>query len=176
MAKQTWNVDVAHSSVDFVIKHMVIAKVKGSFKDFSASIEADVDDLTSADIKFEVDVASVDTRNADRDKHLRSGDFFEPETHPKMTFTSTKVEKQSTGEYAVTGDMTIRGVTRPETFVVTYEGQGKNPYGQIVAGFSVNGTISRSEYGLTWNVALETGGVLIGDQVQISVEIEANPA
>jgi len=173
MAKQNWIVDTAHSSIDFAIKHMVVAKVKGTFHDFTATIEADVENLADANIRFEVDIASIDTRNADRDKHLRTGDFFEAETHPKMTFTATTFEKKSEGEYAVTGDLTIRGVTRPETFLVTYEGQGKDPYGNLVAGFSAHGAISRSEYGLSWNAALETGGVLISDQVQISIEIEA---
>jgi polyisoprenoid-binding protein YceI len=173
VAKHKWAVDPAHSSIDFSIKHMVIAKVKGTFHNFEAKIEADPEDLTTADIEFSVDVASIDTRNADRDNHLRSADFFEVEKYPKMTFKATRITRKSEGEYEVTGDLTIRGVTRPETFLVTYEGQGKDPWGGERAGFSAHGTINRSDYGLTWNAALETGGVLVGDQVQISLEIEA---
>jgi polyisoprenoid-binding protein YceI len=166
--------DPAHSSVDFAIRHMMVSKVKGTFHTFEASIEADVEDLTTADIQFSVDVASVDTRNEDRDNHLRSADFFDAEHHPKMTFKSTKIEKKSPGEYELTGDLTIRGTTRPETFHVTYEGSGKDPWGNEKAGFEARGSISRSEYGLTWNAALETGGVLVADQVQISLDVQAS--
>ncbi|WP_029421046.1 YceI family protein [Alicyclobacillus macrosporangiidus] len=173
MAKSQWKVDPAHSSVDFSIKHMVISRVKGTFHTFDAVVEADPEDLTTARIEFTVDVASVDTRNEDRDNHLRSADFFDAENYPKMTFKATRIVKKSEGEYEVTGDLTIRGVTRPETFLVTYEGQGKDPWGGIRAGFSANGTINRSDYGLKWNAALETGGVLVGDQVQVSLEIQA---
>jgi polyisoprenoid-binding protein YceI len=174
MAKSKWNMDPAHSSVDFAIRHMMVSKVKGTFHTFEASIEADVEDLTTADIQFSVDVASVDTRNEDRDNHLRSADFFDAEHHPKMTFKSTKIEKKSPGEYELTGDLTIRGTTRPETFHVTYEGSGKDPWGNEKAGFEARGSISRSEYGLTWNAALETGGVLVADQVQISLDVQAS--
>ncbi|MHB1681680.1 MAG: YceI family protein [Bacilli bacterium] len=173
MSKQKWAVDAAHSSIDFSIKHMMVAKVKGSFHTFDAVIDADPEDLTTASIEFSVDVASIDTRNGDRDTHLRSADFFDVENHPKMTFKSTKIVKKSEGEYDVTGDLSIRGVTRPESFLVTYEGQGKDPWGNEKAGFSGHGAISRSDYGLTYNSVLETGGVLIGDQIQISIEIEA---
>jgi polyisoprenoid-binding protein YceI len=120
-----------------------------------------------------VDVASVDTRNDDRDAHLRSADFFDAENHPKMTFKATKIERTGDGVYEVTGDLTIRGVTRSETFTVTFEGAGKDPWGNYKAGFSAEGTIKRSDYGLTWNAALETGGVLVGDDVKIHLEIEA---
>ncbi|REK52052.1 MAG: hypothetical protein C6W55_17650 [Thermobacillus sp.] len=173
MAKTKWAVDTTHSSIDFSIRHMMIAKVKGSFNQFEASIEADPNDLTTADIAFSVDVASIDTRNDDRDAHLRSADFFDAENHPKMTFKATKIVKTGDGEYEVTGDLTIRGVTRSETFRVTFEGAGKDPWGNHKAGFSAEGTIKRSDYGLTWNAALETGGVLVGDEVKIHLEIEA---
>ncbi|MCL6452557.1 MAG: YceI family protein [Alicyclobacillus sp.] len=176
MAKQSWTVDLAHSSVEFLVKHMVVSKVRGNFEDFSAVIEADPEDLTDARIEFTVNTASVSTRSEDRDKHLRSADFFDCDNHPAMTFKATKIERKSPGEYHVTGDLTIRGVTKPETFIVTYEGQGKNPWGVLVAAFSARGTINRSDYGLTWNAALEAGGVLVGDQVQVSLDIQANPA
>ncbi|MFY0544272.1 YceI family protein [Brevibacillus sp. H7] len=173
MAKSKWSVDATHSSIDFSIRHMMIAKVKGTFHAFDAHIEADPADLTTADVQFSVDLSSIDTRNADRDAHLRSADFFDVEQHPKMTFQSTKITKTGDGEYDVTGNLTIRGVTRPETFSVSFEGAGKDPWGNEKVGFSGQGSINRSDYGLTWNAALETGGVLVGDEVKVSIEIEA---
>lgn len=152
----------------------MVSKVKGTFQSFEATIDADLEDLTTASIEFSVDVNSVDTRNEDRDNHLRSADFFDVENHPKMTFKSTKIIKKSPGEYEITGDLTIRGTTKPETFTVTYEGSGKDPWGNVKAGFEAHGSISRSEYGLTWNAALETGGVLVANQVQITLEVQAS--
>jgi len=173
MANAKWAVDPTHSSVDFTIRHMMIAKVKGTFHTFEANIEADPQDLTTANISFSVDIASIDTRNNDRDAHLRSGDFFDAEQHPKMTFQSTNIVSKGDGEYNVTGDLTIRGVSRPETFSVTFEGAGRDPWGNEKVGFSGTGSIKRSDFGLTYNAALETGGVLIGDEVKVSIEIEA---
>ena len=173
MAKTKWAVDPTHSSVDFTIRHMMIAKVKGTFHNFEAQIEADPADLTTASISFSVDMASIDTRNADRDNHLRTGDFFEVEKYPKLTFEATSIAKTGEGEYDVTGNVTLHGVTRSETFAVTFEGAGKDPWGNHKAGFSAEGSIKRSDYGLTYNAALETGGVLIGDEVKIHIEIEA---
>ena len=173
MAKTKWKVDPAHSSIDCSVKHMMVTRTKGTFHDFEASVEADPNDLTTADIQLAIDVASIDTRNEDRDNHLRSADFFEVEKFPKMTFKSTNIVKKGDGEYDVTGDLTIRDTTRPVTIAVTSEGQGKDPWGNEVAGFSGEGKLKRSEFGLTYNAALETGGVLIGDEVKISIEIEA---
>lgn len=174
MAKSKWVVDATHSSIDFSIRHMMIAKVKGTFHNFEAQIEADPADLTTADITVAVDLNSIDTRNTDRDAHLRSADFFDIENNPKMTFQTTQIVKTGDGEYDVTGNLTLHGVTRPETFSVTFEGAGKDPWGNEKAGFSATGSIKRSDYGLTYNAALETGGVLIGDEVKISIEIEAS--
>jgi polyisoprenoid-binding protein YceI len=174
MTKTKWAVDPSHSSIDFSVKHMMVAKVKGTFHNFEASIEADPTDLTTADIEFNIDIASIDTRNNDRDAHLRSGDFFDVEQNPTLKFKATNIVKKDEDEYEVTGDVTIRDVTRPETFTVTFEGQGKNPWGAEVVGFSGKGSINRSDYGLTYNAALETGGVLIGDKITISLEIEAS--
>lgn len=173
MAKAKWALDASHSSVEFSVRHMMIAKVKGSFSQFDATIEADPADLTTADISFSVDLASVDTKSGDRDAHLRSADFFDVENYPQLTFKATKIVKTGEGEYDVTGDLTLRGVTRPETFQVTYEGSGKDPWGNTKAGFSVDGSIKRGDYGLTWNAALETGGVLVSDEVKIHLEIQA---
>lgn len=176
MTKTKWAVDPTHSSVEFSIRHMMFTNVKGAFQTYDATIEADPNDLTTANISFSVDLASVDTKNEDRDNHLRSADFFDVENKPKMTFTSTKVEKKDEGEYAVTGDLSLNGVTKPETFDVTFEGQGKDPWGNEKAGFSAEGTLNRSDYGLTWNAALEKGGVLVGDKVKVSLEIQAAKA
>ncbi|MCY0875007.1 MAG: YceI family protein [Firmicutes bacterium] len=173
MAKTNWTVDAAHSSVEFSVKHMMIATVKGNFGAFEASISADAHDLTTADIEFTIDVASIDTRNQDRDNHLRSGDFLDVENHPKMVFKSTSITKRADGEYDVTGDLTLRGTTKPVTLVATFEGEGKDPWGNQKVGFSAEGSLNRSDFGLTYNAALETGGVLIGDKIKISVLIEA---
>jgi polyisoprenoid-binding protein YceI len=173
MTKSHWNVDTTHSSIDFTIRHMMIAKVKGSFNSFEAQIEADPEDLTTANVQFSIDLSSIDTRNADRDNHLRTGDFFDIEQYPKMTFQSTSITKKGDGEYNVTGNVTLHGVTRPETFVVSFEGAGKDPWGNEKVGFSGNGSLKRSDYGLTYNAALETGGVLIGDEVKVFIEVEA---
>lgn len=176
MTNSKWTVDSAHSSVEFSVKHMMIAKVKGVFNEFIANIEANPTDLTTAKIDFTVDLASIDTRNKDRDAHLRSADFFDVENNPSMTFKSTGIENTGDGEYDVTGDLTIAGVSRSETFSVTFEGQGKDPWGNEKVGFSAEGKINRSDYGLTWNAALETGGVLVGDAIKISLQIEAGKA
>ncbi|MDR4886158.1 YceI family protein [Fredinandcohnia sp. QZ13] len=176
MANTKWAVDASHSSIDFSVKHMMIAKVKGSFENFEAIIEADPADLTTANIEFRIDLTSINTKNEDRDNHLRSADFFDVENHPSMTFKSTSIVKTDDGEYDVTGDLTIRGTTKPETFQVVFEGAGKDPWGNEKAGFSATGSLNRSDYGLVWNAALETGGVLVGDQVKISIEIEAAKA
>lgn len=173
MTVSKWKVDPSHSSIEFSVRHMMITNVKGSFNEFSASIEADPSDLTTAAIEFSVNVASIDTRNKDRDAHLTSADFFNIESYPNISFKSTNILKTDEGEYAVTGDLTINDVTRSETFTAIFEGQGKDPWGNEVVGFSGEGKINRSDYGLTWNAALETGGVLIGDAIKFSIQIEA---
>ncbi|WP_174731639.1 YceI family protein [Mesobacillus harenae] len=172
MAKTKWTIDDTHSSIEFSVKHMMIANVKGAFNDFEASVEADPADLTTADIQFTVQLASIDTRNTDRDNHLRSADFFDVENNPTMTFKSTNIVKKDEGEYDVTGDLTINNTTKSETFAVTFEGEGKDPWGNERAGFSGTGALNRSDYGLTWNAALETGGVLVGDKVKVILQFE----
>jgi polyisoprenoid-binding protein YceI len=173
MAKEKWVLDAVHSSVDFSVRHMMIATVRGTFHKFDANIVADPEDLTTAEIEFTVDVTSVDTRNEDRDNHLRSADFFDAEHHPKMIFKATRIVKKGDGEYDVTGDLTIRGVTRPVTFQVTYGGRGKDPWGNERVGFTAQGELNRKDFGLTWNAALETGGVLVSDEVKVSLDLQA---
>ncbi|MFC6333976.1 YceI family protein [Paenibacillus septentrionalis] len=174
MAK--WVVDATHSSIEFSVKHLMIAKVKGSFHKFDAEIEADLNDLTSAKVSLDIDLASVDTRNEDRDNHLRSADFFDVENSPKLNFVVTSVTKTGEDEYDVVGDVTLHGVTKQETFKLTFEGTSTDPWGNNKAGFSATGVIKRSDYGLTYNAALETGGVLIGDDIKVSIELEAQQA
>jgi polyisoprenoid-binding protein YceI len=174
MANTKWVVDTAHSAIEFSVKHMMIARVRGSFHKFDASIEADPTDLTTASIQFRIDVSSIDTGNNDRDAHLRSADLFDVEQFPSITFDSTKIVKTGENEYDVTGNLTIHGTTRPVTFAVTYEGQAKDPWGNVKVGFSGQSAIHRSDFGLTYNAVLETGGVLIGDEVKISIQIEAS--
>ncbi|WP_042223988.1 YceI family protein [Oceanobacillus manasiensis] len=177
MTRTVWNVDTVHSEVSFSVKHMMISKAKGLFNNFDAVIEADVEDLTDSKVEVTIDVNSIDTRNKDRDDHLRSADFFDVENHPNITFVATDINKKSDSEYDVTGDLTIRGTTKPVTLDVEFEGQSKDPMsGNIVAGFSGKTKVNRKEFGLTWNAAVETGGVLIGEDVTISFEIEAHKA
>ena len=170
-----YTVDASHSSVGFEVKHMMVSKVKGTFDQFTADVEAaDLADLTTANISFELDATSINTRNEDRDNHLRSGDFFNTEEFPKITFKSTSIS--GAGEdFNLTGDLTIKDVTKPVTFEVEYGGKGTNPWGAEVYGFDAETKINREEFGLTWNAALETGGVLVGKDIKIKVELELNP-
>lgn len=174
MAKTKWTLDPAHSSVDFSVKHMMIANVKGSFTAFDAVIEADPKDLTTADISLTIDSASIDTKNEDRDNHLKSQDFFDVENYPKINFKATNIVKNGEDEYSVTGDLTIKDTTKQETLTVEFEGTGIDPWGNTKAGFNVTGSISRNDYGLTWNSTLETGGVLVGDKIKISLDVQAS--
>ncbi|MYL42448.1 YceI family protein [Virgibacillus salexigens] len=175
MTKTIWNVDTIHSEIGFSVKHMMISKAKGSFNDFNAVIEANLDDLTDSKVEVTIDVNSIDTRNKDRDDHLLSADFFDAENHPNITFAASSITKKSSTIYDITGDLTIRGTTKPVTLDVVVEGQSKDPMsGNMVAGFSGETTINRKDFGLTWNAAVETGGVLVGEEVKIHFEIEAH--
>ncbi|AQQ52093.1 YceI family protein [Planococcus lenghuensis] len=170
------NVDASHSSIGFTVKHMMISKVRGAFNSYEASVETKEKDLTDAAIEFKIDVASIDTGSEDRDNHLRSADFFDAEAYPHITFAATEVRPQSGDDYELIGDLTIKGVTRPVTFKAEFEGAGTNPWGQEVVGYSAETTINRKDFGLTWNQALETGGVLVGEDIKISVDIQASAA
>lgn len=173
MAKTTWTVDAAHSEIGFKVKHMMISKVKGTFDTFDAVIEADVENLEDSKVEVTIDTASVNTRNEARDEHLRTGDFFNIEENPTITFVATNIKKKTDSNYDLTGDLTIRGVTKPVTLDVTFEGISKDPMsGSTVAGFSGEGSINRKDFGLEYNAALETGGVLIGEEVKINFELE----
>jgi len=175
MSKTVLNVDIVHSEIGFSVKHMMISKAKGRFNHFDAVIEADVDNLADSKIEVTIDPTSIDTKNEGRDNHLRSADFFDVENHPNVTFIATDIKKKSGNNYDVTGDLTIRGITKPVTVDVVFAGQSKDPMsGNTVAGFSGEAKINRKDFELTWNAALETGGVLVGDEVNIHIEIEAH--
>lgn len=168
----TWNIDTSHSEVTFAVRHMMISTVRGKFNTFGGTIDFNESDPTLSTIAVSIDVASVDTRDEKRDGHLKSGDFFDAEKYPTLTFTSTKVEKLSDKRARVTGDLTIKDVTRSVVLDVDYAGQARSPWGTTSAGFSASTKINRKDFGLTWNVALETGGVLVGDDVSIAIEAE----
>ncbi|TRM10942.1 YceI family protein [Lentibacillus cibarius] len=173
MTKAIWNVDKVHSTIGFSVRHMMISNVKGTFNDFEGTVEADPQDLTDASVDIKIDANSIDTRRSDRDDHLRSADFFDVENHPNLTFKATNIEKKSEDHYDMTGDLTIRGTTNPVTFDITFEGMAKDPMsGDEAAGFTGSTTINRKDFGLTWNAALETGGVVVSDEVKINIEIQ----
>jgi polyisoprenoid-binding protein YceI len=169
----SWNIDTVHSHVGFSVKHMMVATVRGQFKSYRATLRLDPKDFTRSRFEGEIDVASIDTGNVDRDNHLRTNDFFDAANHPKITFKSTRIEAKSDGEYAVSGDLTIRGVTKPVTLDVEFHGTSKNPYGKTVAGLSARGTINRKDFGVSFNAILETGGVAVAEKVKLELDVEA---
>lgn len=173
MALETWQVDPAHSGVHFMVRHMVIAKVRGRFTRWSAKLRIDTADLGKASVEAEIDARSIDTGEPDRDTHLRSADFLHAEKYPVLTYRSRRVEVLSADHLRVTGELTIREVTREVVLDVEYGGLGKDPWGNQRSGFTAKTAINRKDYGLTWNQALETGGVLVADKVDIEIEIEA---
>ena len=169
----TWKIDSAHTHAEFAVRHMMVATVKGRFAEVSGTITLDESNPASSSVEATIPVASIDTKQADRDAHLRSADFFDAENHPNLTFRSTRVEPKGENEFTAYGELTIRGITREVALEGEYLGTGKSPYGFTVAGFSARTKINRKDYGLNWNAALETGGVLVGDEVKISLEVEA---
>lgn len=170
-AAANWSIDTSHSQVGFTVRHMVFAKVRGEFKQWSAEAEIG-ESVTDSKVKAEIDTASIFTNEEKRDGHLRSADFFDAEHHPKMTFVSKRVEKSGDG-LKVTGDLTIRGTTHEVVLDVEETGRGKDPWGQDRVGFAAKTTIDRTRWGLTWNAALEAGGVLVSEKVEILVEVQA---
>lgn len=171
-----WKIDPAHSEVKFKVKHLVVSTVTGHFNQFNATVESNTDDFSDAVIRFDAEIASIDTKNAQRDGHLKSADFFDAENHPKLSFASTKVVKKSATDYDVTGDLTIRGTTKSVTLQVTYNGTVKGFGGVEVAGFELTGKINRQDFGLTWSALTEAGGVVVSDDVKLEVFAEFNLA
>jgi polyisoprenoid-binding protein YceI len=168
----TWSIDTSHSSVEFIVRHLMVAKVRGSFTDFSGTIEIG-DSPEASSVAVEIQVASVSTRDAQRDGHLTSADFFDAENHPTITFRSTAVRDQGKNRYAVDGELTVLGTTKPVTLELTYQGTARDPWGNDKAVFSAETEIDREDWGLNWNQALETGGVLVGKKAKIEIEVEA---
>jgi polyisoprenoid-binding protein YceI len=169
----TWTIDPMHSTAEFSVKHMMISTVKGRFGVISGAIQYDGSDLTTASVEATIDVSSISTDQPQRDEHLRSADFFHVEEHSNITFKSTGVELVEDNEYRVRGDLTIHGVTHPVTLDTVYEGQITDPYGNRRAGFAAETTLSRKDYGLTYNAVLEAGGMVIGDKIKVAIHLEA---
>jgi polyisoprenoid-binding protein YceI len=171
----TWLIDDVHTHIGFSVKHMMVSTVRGQFKQYRGKLALDPADFTRSRFDGEIDVASIDTGNGQRDDHLRTSDFFDAANHPTIAFKSTKIEPKDGGagvEYVVHGDLTIRGVTRPVALEVEYFGTSKNPWGKTVAGLSARATINRKDFGVSYNALLETGGVAVGEKVKIEVEAE----
>jgi polyisoprenoid-binding protein YceI len=169
----TWNIDPAHSVAEFKVKHMMISNVKGQFSGVSGTLNLHEGDVTNSEIEAIIDVATISTRDDQRDAHLKSADFFDVEKFPTLTFKSTRVIRKSDDELAVEGELTIHGVTRHVEFAV--EGPsaaGKDPWGNTRIGISATTKIKRKDFGLTWNAALETGGILVGDDVTITLDVQ----
>ena len=172
MAATTWDIDVSHSAIHFYVRHMVISKVHGRFARWSGAIQLDPADLVHSSVDVRIDAASIDTQVADRDTHLKSPDFLDVAKFPELTFRSKRVEKAGDG-YRVRGDLTLHGVTREVVLDAEFAGTGKDPWGNERAGFSAKASLDRRDYGLVWNAALETGGLLVGEKVEIAIELEA---
>lgn len=168
-----WKIDPSHTTVQFAVKHMAFTTVRGRFNAVQGTITLRGGDLASATVEAEIDAASVETGDAQRDQHLRSADFFDVERFPKLTFRSTQIRPLGDGRFAVVGALTIRDVTREISLEASFDGAGKDPWGNLRAGFSATTAISRKDFGLTWNQVLETGGVLVSDEVKITLELEA---
>jgi polyisoprenoid-binding protein YceI len=168
----TWAIDPSHSHLEFSAKHMMISTVRGRFEKFDVALDLDDQNPTRAAVEVTVDVNSLTTGEARRDAHLKSPDFFDAETYPNLTFRSTRIESAGAGQFKLIGDLTIKDQTRQITLNVTEEGSGTDPWGGKRLAYSATATLNRKDWGLNWNVALETGGWLVGDQIKIAVDVE----
>jgi polyisoprenoid-binding protein YceI len=171
----TWDIDPSHSLVEFSVKHMMFTTVRGRFKKLRGTVLCpDESDPTQASVEAEIDASSIDTGDASRDAHLRGPDFLDVEHYPNITFKSRRIERMGMqDEFRVHGDLTVRGTTREVALDTSYNGRGKNPFGKEVAGFTAETTLNRKDFGLNWNAALESGGLLVGDQVSVLIEVQA---
>jgi polyisoprenoid-binding protein YceI len=171
--KTLWNIDSSHSEIQFKVKHLVISTVTGYFKSFDARIEATEEgSFEDAEVYFEADIDSITTNNEDRDNHLKSDDFFNAEEYPKLTFQSTSIEKTGEDTYSVTGNLTIRDVTKEVTLDATHGGTVEDPYGQTKAGFEIRGSINRKEFGLKWSAVTEAGNMVVADEVKLILNVQ----
>lgn len=175
-AVQTWKVDAAHSNIEFAVKHLMISTVKGRFAEVTGELKGDLENPARFELNVEVDVTSVDTRQAQRDAHLRSPDFFNAAEFPTIRFVGKRVEGDVSEDFTLTGELTIRDVTREIQLQVTNEGSVRDPWGGTRVGFSAKGKIDRRDYGLTYNQALEAGGFVVGDEVKLAIDVELTAA
>ena len=167
ITKTKWNVDTAHSEIGFKVKHMMISTVSGHFDDFTASVETEAEDFNNAQFNFSANVSSINTKNSDRDNHLRSEDFFNVASFPEMTFTSRSFDGSK-----LVGDLTIKDITKEVSLDMDFNGIAVDPYGQTKAGFEISGSISRKVFGLTWNAVTEAGSIVVGDTIKLVVELQ----
>lgn len=169
----TYTIDPGHSRIGFVARHAMVTKVRGSFNEYEGSGHFDAENPANSRVELTIKAASIDTRNADRDAHLRSNEFFDMEAHPEITFVSTAVEQVDEMNYRVTGDLTIKGVTKPVTVDFEYTGAAVDPFGNQRIGFEGSTTVNRKDWGVNWNAALEAGGVLVSEKVTLEFEVSA---
>ena len=172
MANTKWVIDPTHSEIGFKIKHLMITNVSGKFQEFEAEVQTENEDFATAQIRASIKTASLNTNNLQRDEHLRNSDFFEVEKHPDILFTSTKIEKIDNDNFLLHGNLTLKGITKPVDLKVEYSGATKDPWGNQKTGFIITGSINRNEFGLSFNAALETGGLVLAEEVKINSEIQ----
>lgn len=172
MATTKWSIDPTHSEIGFKVKHMMFTNVSGKFDAFEASAETDGDNFEGATISFAAQADSINTGNSDRDNHLKSGDFFDAAQYPKLEFSSTSFKKVDDENYELHGNLSLHGETKPVSLHVEYGGIGKDPWGNTKAGFTLSGKFNRKDFGLTWNAALEAGGVLVSEEVRIHADVQ----
>ncbi len=168
----TWTIDNAHSEINFTVRHMMISNVRGQFERFTGTVDFNEAEPAKSSVDVQIDAASINTKEEKRDAHLRSNDFLAADQYPYLAFKSQRVEAIDENHGKIFGDLTIRGIARPVVLDVEYNGMAKSPWGTLSAGFTAATKISRKEWGLEWNAALETGGVLVGDEIKISIELE----
>jgi polyisoprenoid-binding protein YceI len=171
MATTTWTLDPTHSELEFKVKHLMITTVTGSFNEFTAELTTEAEDFSDAQVSFEAQVASISTNNTDRDNHLKSADFFDAETYPTIKFEGASLAKDG-DDYILSGNLTIKDTTKPVKLEVEFGGIATDPWGNVKAGFTLKGKINRNDFGLTWNAALETGGVMVSEDVRILGELQ----
>lgn len=172
MATTKWAIDPTHSEIGFKVKHMMFTTISGKFDQYDATISSEKDSFENASMDFSADINSINTNNADRDAHLKSADFFDATAHPKLSFKAASFTKIDDENYELTGDLSIRGVTKFVTFPAEFSGLMKDPWGNTKAGLNIFGKINRKDWGLNWNSALETGGVLVSEEVRLNIELQ----
>jgi polyisoprenoid-binding protein YceI len=172
MAKTKWSIDPTHSEIHFKVRHLMVSWVTGNFKQFNATVETEGDDITTAKVHFTADIRSISTNNEQRDGHLRTGDFFDAENHPQLSFDGEKLEKIDEENYKLFGTLTMRGVSKPIALKVEYGGMAQDPWGNTRIGFSVSGKINRKDFGVNFSMVSETGSILLGEEVMINANAE----